>query len=78
MATKVVVVTQDEGDPANQGFGYFPIDLGRLSRAAVSFTLRLRFIRSSYGTPECSPPGPPEILLLVRRADDPRLRQARP
>ena len=60
VATKVVVVTQDEGDPANQGFGYFPIDLGRLSRAAVSFTLRLRFIRSSYGTPECSPPGPPE------------------
>jgi hypothetical protein len=53
VATTSVIVTQDEGDPANQGFGYITIDLGRLARPAASFTLQGRFIRSSFGTPTC-------------------------
>ena len=47
------VVTEDEGDPAHQGFGYFTVDLGTLPRPASSFTFQSRFIRSSFGTPDC-------------------------
>jgi hypothetical protein len=53
VATKSVTRTEDPGDPADQGFGYFPIDLGPLSDSARSFTLTNRFIRSSTGTPIC-------------------------
>ena len=48
-----MVVTEDEGDPGNQGFGYFTVDLGTLPRPATSFTFRNRFVRSSFGTPDC-------------------------
>jgi hypothetical protein len=51
--TRAVVVTEDEGDPENQGFGYFTVDLGTLPRPATSFTFRNRFVRSSFGTPDC-------------------------
>jgi hypothetical protein len=53
VASRAVVVTEDEGDPAHQGFGYFTVDLGTLPRPATSFTFRSRFIRSSFGTPDC-------------------------
>jgi hypothetical protein len=53
VATTSVIVTQDEGDPAHQGFGYVTMDLGRLPRPATSFTLQGRFIRSSFGTRTC-------------------------
>ena len=51
--SRAVVVTEDEGDPAHQGFGYFTVDLGTLPRPATSFTFRSRFLRSSFGTPDC-------------------------
>jgi hypothetical protein len=53
VASTATVVTQDLGDPADQGSGYFTVDLGTLPRAATSFTFRSRFIRSSFGTPNC-------------------------
>lgn len=43
-----VTVTQDEGDPAHSGWGYFTIDLGALPRKARSFTLTNTFVRSSF------------------------------
>ena len=53
VATKSVTRTEDPGDPADQGFGYFTIDLGPLPGPARSFILTNRFIRSSSGTPMC-------------------------
>jgi hypothetical protein len=47
VATKSVTRTEDPGDPADQGFGYFTIDLGPLPGPARSFILTNRFIRSS-------------------------------
>jgi hypothetical protein len=54
VATKSVTRTEDIGDPADQGFGYLTIDLGPLPRPARSFILTSRFIRSSFGTPNCT------------------------
>ena len=53
VATKSVTRTEDTGDPADQGFGYFTIGLGPLAGPAHSFILTNRFIRSSFGTPIC-------------------------
>ena len=52
-ATKSVTRTEDTGDPADQGFGYFTIDLGLLAGPAHTFILTNGFIRSSFGTPIC-------------------------
>jgi hypothetical protein len=43
-----VTVSQDEGDPAHGGWGYFTIDLGTLPAKARSFTLTNAFVRSSF------------------------------
>jgi hypothetical protein len=48
IASTSVTVTQDEGDPANSGWGYFDIDLGQLPKRARAFTLTNTFVRSSY------------------------------
>lgn len=48
VARASVTVTEDTGDPADTGFGYFTIDLGTLPRPATSFTLDSRFVRSSF------------------------------
>jgi hypothetical protein len=48
VATASVTVTQDFGDPANTGFGYFTISLRNLRRPAKSFTLENVFVRSSF------------------------------
>ena len=50
IATTSVTVTQDFGDPANTGFGYFTISLSDLAAPAKSFTLENVFVRSSFGT----------------------------
>lgn len=50
LATTSVTVTQDFGDPANTGFGYFTISLTNLARPAKSFTLDNVFVRSTYPT----------------------------
>ena len=44
-----VTVTQDFGDPANTGFGYFTLSLRDLPRPAKSFTVDSVFVRSSFG-----------------------------
>lgn len=48
LATASVTVTQDFGDPATTGFGYFTISLRNLRRPAKSFTLENVFVRSSF------------------------------
>ena len=48
LAATSVTVTQDEGDPANSGFGYFTISLTNLPRPVKSFTLDNVFVRSSF------------------------------
>jgi Carbohydrate binding domain len=53
-ATTSKTVTQDPGDPADQGVGYFTIELGAITTPATSFVLTSRFIRSSLGPPICA------------------------
>lgn len=48
LATTSVTVTQDFGDPANTGFGYFTVSLTNLPKPAKSFTLDQVFVRSSF------------------------------
>lgn len=48
LATTSVTVTQDFGDPANTGFGYFMVSLTNLPKPAKSFTLDNVFVRSSF------------------------------
>jgi len=48
IGTTSVTVTEDFGDPANTGFGYFAIGLTNLSSPAKSFSLENVFVRSSY------------------------------
>jgi hypothetical protein len=48
LATTSVTVTQDFGDPANTGFGYFRVSLTNLPKPAKSFTLDQVFVRSSF------------------------------
>ncbi|OLC02690.1 MAG: hypothetical protein AUH78_20810 [Gemmatimonadetes bacterium 13_1_40CM_4_69_8] len=48
LATTAVTVTQDFGDPANSGFGYFTISLTNLPSPAKRFTLENVFVRSSF------------------------------
>jgi len=48
LATTSVTVTQDLGDPANSGSGYFTISLTNLPGPARSFTLDNVFVRSSF------------------------------
>ena len=48
LATTSVTVTQDEGDPANSGFGYFTMSLTNLPGPAKSFALDNVFVRSSF------------------------------
>jgi hypothetical protein len=48
LATTSVTVTQDEGDPANSGFGYFTMSLTNLAGPAASFVLDNVFVRSSF------------------------------
>lgn len=50
LATSSVTVTQDFGDPANTGFGYFTMSLPNLPGPAKSFTLDNVFVRSSSPT----------------------------
>jgi len=58
LATTAVTVTQDFGDPANSGFGYFTISLTNLPSPAKRFTLENVFVRSSF-------PSNPEIAYGV-------------
>ncbi len=48
LATTSVTVTQDSGDPANSGYGYFTISLTNLPGLAMAFTLDAVFVRSSF------------------------------
>lgn len=48
LATTSVTVTQDFGDPANTGFGYFTVSLTNLPRPAKSFRLINVFVRSTF------------------------------
>jgi hypothetical protein len=48
IGSRSVTVTQDEGDPATSGFGYFTIELGPLYKKATSFRLSNSFVRSSF------------------------------
>jgi len=48
LGTTSVTVTQDIGDPANSGYGYFTIGLTNLPGPAKSFTLDNVFVRSSF------------------------------
>ena len=50
---KSVIRTEDTGDPADQGFGYFTVAVGSLPRPARSFTVTNQFIRRSYGPLRC-------------------------
>ena len=52
LAETSVTVTQDFGDPANTGFGYFTVSLMDLPHPAKSFTLDSVFVRSSFGWTE--------------------------
>jgi hypothetical protein len=52
LAQNSVTVTQDFGDPANTGFGYFTLSVTDLPRPAKSFTLDNAFVRSSFGNTE--------------------------
>ena len=47
LTTTSRTVTQDEGDPANEGFGYFTISATDFERPAKSFTLDNVFVRAS-------------------------------
>ena len=47
VATASVTVTQDPGDPADTGFGYFTISVSDLPKAVKSFALDNVFLRSS-------------------------------
>ena len=48
LATTSVTVTQDEGDPANSGSGYFTMSFTNLPGPAGSFALDNVFVRSSF------------------------------
>lgn len=48
LAEQSLTVTQDFGDPANTGFGYFEIGVSGLTRPALSFSLESSFVRSSF------------------------------
>jgi hypothetical protein len=48
IGTTSVTVTEDFGDPANEGFGYHVISLTSLPTPARSFTLDSLFVRSSF------------------------------
>ncbi len=48
IASTSITVTEDFGDPANEGFGYHVVSLTKLSTPAVSFTLDSIFVRSSF------------------------------
>ncbi len=48
IASSSITVTEDFGDPANEGFGYHVVSLTNLSTPAVSFTLDSIFVRSSF------------------------------
>lgn len=52
LATTSVTVTQDFGDPANTGFGYFTMSVPSLPKPGKSFTLTNVFVRSSFGGSE--------------------------
>jgi hypothetical protein len=51
LARTSLTVTEDTGDPANRGFGYFTISIGRLRGKADSFSLSNVFVRSSFPPP---------------------------
>ena len=48
LAEQSLTVTQDFGDPANTGFGYFSLGVSGLARPAHSFRLENVFVRSSF------------------------------
>ena len=48
LATTSVTVTEDFGDPANTGFGYFTMSVTNLAKPGKSFTLTDVFVRSSF------------------------------
>lgn len=48
VAAASVTVTQDTGDPANSGWGYFTLGLPSLPSNAASFEVTNTFVRSSY------------------------------
>ena len=51
VGTTSVTVTQDEGDPANTGFGYFEIAVSNPEKRVKSFTLTSVFVRSASPFP---------------------------
>jgi hypothetical protein len=57
LARTSVTVTQDSGDPADTGFGYFTISLSNLPGPAKSFTLDNVFLRSTFPTNDNIPYG---------------------
>jgi hypothetical protein len=48
IASTSITVTEDFGDPANEGFGYHVVSLANLSTPVVAFTLDSIFVRSSF------------------------------
>ena len=48
VAATSVTVTQDLGDPANSGWGYFTLSQSSLPSNAASFEVTNAFVRSSY------------------------------
>ena len=51
VGTSSLTVTQDEGDPANTGFGYFEIAVSNPEKRVKSFTLTSVFVRSASPFP---------------------------
>jgi hypothetical protein len=48
LGTAAVTVTEDFGDPANEGFGYHTVSLANLPKPAKAFTFESIFVRSSF------------------------------
>lgn len=48
LGTAAVTVTEDFGDPANEGFGYHTVSLANLPKPAKAFTFDSIFVRSSF------------------------------
>ena len=51
VGTSSVTVTQDQGDPANTGFGYFEIGVSNPDKRVKSFTLNSVVVRASSPFP---------------------------
>lgn len=48
LGTAAVTLTEDFGDPANEGFGYHTMSLANLPKPAKAFTFDSIFVRSSF------------------------------